>query len=188
MSVNSSTLTLYPLNIGTLVHKYHVYGDGRRPFAGKYYGRRPDEALVLTSRSYSTEGAFDNTPYPCSVEETCIWVTERPLKTMQRAMHLAFPDTTRWWLDEAESVPLPEEAANRPLWRTYLWRFHPDEHQQTWWRDVPEAEKSVKTEPAPQNSMVFVVQPPWILALQDMKNFTNCTSVGTLILYIVPSH
>lgn len=108
---------------------------------------------------------------------------------MQRAMHLASPDTTRWWLDEADSVPQPEETANRALWRTYLWRFHPDEHQPTWWRDVEEDEDGAKTEPAPRTSMVFVVQPPWILAQQDMKNFTQCSSVGTPHPpFVVPSH
>ena len=107
---------------------------------------------------------------------------------MQRAMHLASPDTTRWWLDEADSVPQPEETANRALWRTYLWRFHPDEHQPTWWRDVEEDEDGAKTEPAPRTSMVFVVQPPWILAQQDMKNFTQCSSVGTPTLPLLFLH
>jgi hypothetical protein len=180
MSVNSSTLTLSRLNPDTLDHKYHVYGDGGRPFAGKYYRKRPAEALVLPAPLHTTEGTYDNTPYPSSVEETCVWLTERPFKTMQRAMHLAYPDTTRWWLDETEAGRHHEEVVNHALWRTYLWRFHPDEHQRTWWRDVPEVENGAKAEPAPQSSIAVVVQPPWILSLQDMKNFTNCRSVGTM--------
>ena len=107
---------------------------------------------------------------------------------MQRAMHLAYPDTTRWWLEEASPTEFPEEVANRVLWRTYVWRFHPDEYHATWWRDVAGADSaewrgvSGKTEPAPVNSMVLVVQPPWILALQDMKNFTKCTNVSVPML------
>jgi hypothetical protein len=134
--------------------------------------------LVLRACGCRAEDSFENMPYPTSIEQTCEWLAQRPFQTMQRAMHLAYPDTTRWWLEEADPVELPEETANRPLWRTYLWRFHPDEFHTTWWRDVPDATNSVKTEPAPLNSMVMVVQSPWILALQDMKNLTKCTNVS----------
>lgn len=85
-------------------------------------------------------------------------------------------------------MELPEEVANRVLWRTYVWRFHPDEYHATWWRDVAGVDSaewrgvSGETEPAPVNSMVLVVQPPWILALQDMKNFTKCTNVSVPML------
>lgn len=170
------------LNLDLLDHRRHVYGGRGRPFPGKHYESRPDEALVLPSYSCVAEGSYENTLYPSSVEDTCVWLTERPFKTMQRAMHLAFPDTTRWWLDEAEPISDPEAVANHPLWRTYLWRFHPDEYQKTWWRNVPNSKSGVDTLPAPPNSMVFVVQPPWILALQDMRNLANCTSVSTLTL------
>ncbi|KAF8522828.1 hypothetical protein JB92DRAFT_3140913 [Gautieria morchelliformis] len=164
-----------------LYNIHHIYGRDARPFAGKHYENRDGEALVLpTHYEVHSEGTFDNIPYPSSIEETCQWLTDRPFKTMQRAMHLAFPDTTRWWLDEAEPLPGAEARANGALWRTYLWRFHPDEHQETWWRDTPESTSGAKTEPAPRNSMVFIVQPPWILALQDMNNLAKCTSLPSL--------
>jgi hypothetical protein len=141
-----------------------------------------------TSSEVRSEDTLDNnTPYPSSVEDTCLWLTERPFKTLQRAMHLAFPDTTRWWFDEAEPLPDAETAANRALWRTYLWRFHPDELQGTWWRDVPDSSSGVKMEPAPCNSMVFIVQPPWILALQDMNNLAKCTNVSTPASCLLPT-
>ena len=153
-----------------------MFRRGGRPYAGKHYRKRQGESLVLPAPQYVPEDAFEDIPYPCSIQETCRWIVERPLQTMQRAVHLAFPDTTRWWLDEAPSeIRPPAEDPN--LWRTYLWRFHPDEHHPTWWRDVPFSDSGVETEPAPHESIVFAVQPHWILGPQDLSDVADCKSV-----------
>ncbi|KAF8587566.1 hypothetical protein K439DRAFT_1385698 [Ramaria rubella] len=164
-------------------HKDYIYGEGGRPYAGKHYKLRPEsEALVLTASYCTSEDTFENIPYPNNLDMTCQWLLERPFKTMQRAMHLAFPDTTRWWLDPAEPTSQPDDDANSELWRSYVWRFHPDEFHRTWWRDVSDLEGGAPTttEPAPSESMVFVVQAPWILALQDMQHVSECENFPPL--------
>ncbi|KAF8512838.1 hypothetical protein BU17DRAFT_9479, partial [Hysterangium stoloniferum] len=93
---------------------------------------------------------------PSSIDGTCEWLTTRAFKTLQRAVHLAFPDTQRWWLDEAPNI----DPRNNLLWRTYLWTFHPDEYQKV--------------------SMVIIVQSPWILGWQDLVHVSRCIELPHL--------
>jgi hypothetical protein len=163
-----------------VVNEKFIYGEEGRPYAGKHYIQpREGEALCL-SAALSPESGFPNTVYPTNISGTCEWLMTRSLKTLQRAIHLAFPDTLRWWLDETPNV----DVRNNPLWRTYLWSFHPDEYQEVWWRDVPPGSDSGKvSEPAPPNSMVFIVQSPWILAWQDLMHVSRCKEVILLIKF-----
>jgi hypothetical protein len=86
------------------------------------------------------------------------WVDEGPLKTVQRVMHLMYPDTIDWRI-------YPEDVRNDPdpdLLRLYTWSSPcpPD-------CDCGETPTAV----------VVAVQPSWILSDKDFDDFVNCDTV-----------
>jgi len=154
-----------------------IYGEEGPPYPGKHYIRRREGEALCLPAALRSESGFPNTVYPTDIDGTCEWLSTRSFKTLQRAIHLSFPDTQRWWLDEAPNT----DVRNNLLWRTYLWSFHPDEYQEVWWRDVsPESDSGKLMEPAPNNSMAFIVQSPWILAWQDLVHVSRCKELPYL--------
>ncbi|KIJ54873.1 hypothetical protein M422DRAFT_240961 [Sphaerobolus stellatus SS14] len=160
-------------------HKKHVYDDTRgRPYVGKSFRTRPPtEALTLPAESYIPEVPLATIPYPCSVSDTCEWLKQGPFQTIQRAMHLAFPDTHRWWFDP--DAIQDENEENRDIWCSYAWRFHPNKWQDAWWLDTKGRDGQDRIEKmAHDESLVVVVQPPYILSWQDLINVSKVNALN----------
>lgn len=102
--------------------------------------------------------------HPANIREVAPWVVALPLQTMTRALHMAFPSTRCWDVTYVDGDKL--DAA---LWNTLVWRKTPP---------PPDPEKLwLPVDPYGLCSVVFVVQPPWILTPQDFKSFMACSSV-----------
>ncbi|OCH95517.1 hypothetical protein OBBRIDRAFT_720196 [Obba rivulosa] len=87
------------------------------------------------------------------VESTHKWVKYYPLQTLQRAVHLAFPESADYRFTDFRGPDLDEDIMR---WST--WTCH--------------------NSPSAYNTPAVVfVQPPWILSLADFESFIRCPSV-----------
>ena len=80
------------------------------------------------------------------------WVIEYPLDTVQRIMHVAFPETEKWCF----SALLPD--VDDSLFRGLTWNL---------------SESGISVE----STVAVLVQPPWIASAQDLEHFVNCIEV-----------
>ncbi|KAF8587567.1 hypothetical protein K439DRAFT_1407360 [Ramaria rubella] len=104
-------------------------------------------------------------PRPTNVQEVSPWVLALPLQTMTRALHVAFPEAREWDL-----TCVGHDDPDTTLWSTYVWRKTPPPSQlETFWM------KPVN--PLQKCSVLFAVQPPWIMTPQDMKSFLRCRNL-----------
>ncbi|KAF7793007.1 hypothetical protein EIP86_004112 [Pleurotus ostreatoroseus] len=83
------------------------------------------------------------------------WVIEYPLDTVQRIMHVAFPETEKWCF----SAPLPD--VDDSLFRGLTWNL---------------SESGISVE----STVAVLVQPPWIASAHDLEHFVSCIELPTL--------
>ncbi|KAI0361992.1 hypothetical protein OH77DRAFT_1388422 [Trametes cingulata] len=92
---------------------------------------------------------------PADVDRVLKWVMEYPLSTVNHMLHLVYPGTNDWTIQEGK-----DEDHDKQLFRWARWGRDETtitEAQDTWAESV----------------MVFV-QPPWILTQADLEAFVNC--------------
>ncbi|OCH92750.1 hypothetical protein OBBRIDRAFT_772775 [Obba rivulosa] len=86
-----------------------------------------------------------------------------PLRSLQRVMHVAFPQTAPFRFRDVQE---PAESFDRDLIRYSIWttrsrRLH----------------KSSTTDIEGETLVTVVVQPPWILSSADLRSFAECPSL-----------
>jgi hypothetical protein len=104
-------------------------------------------------------------PRPTNVQEVTPWLLTLPLQTMTRALHVAFPEAQKW-----DVTYVNRDDRDAALWSTLAWRRTPPPSKLETFFIKP-------TDPLENCSVVFAVQPPWVMTEQDFKYFLRCTSV-----------
>lgn len=104
------------------------------------------------------DDAFANT----STSSLSSWVDHFPLQTVQRVLHIMFPQTKNWGF-----ISDIRGTNDREIFKEFYF---------TDTRSSPSLETGL-------NSVVVVCQPPWILSPEDMWQFTELKSVGTSNYY-----
>ncbi|ETW85951.1 hypothetical protein HETIRDRAFT_311013 [Heterobasidion irregulare TC 32-1] len=93
---------------------------------------------------------------PDNLDRFVSWCDHLPLQTIQRVLHLVYPSSKSWRIS-------PEGGdVDDSILRCF-----------TWTRPPPKT--GTDGDPG-QTSAIIVVQPPWILAEQDLKSFGKCQS------------
>lgn len=98
-----------------------------------------------------------------SMSSLSSWVNHFPLQTVQRVLHIMFPQTKDWSFTSNITGSNDQEI-----------------FKEFYFTDTREL-ASLETGP---NSVVVVCQPPWILSHEDMWQFTELKSVSTSICYL----
>lgn len=91
------------------------------------------------------------------------WVDNLALMTVQRIIHLLHPNTHLWSFSLAD-----EGDIDRKIFQYYMWSIP---------GHVMDALEEDHKKPIQYSSVVVAFQPPWILSLQDIKEFAKCRSV-----------
>ncbi|KAI0093642.1 hypothetical protein BDY19DRAFT_918096 [Irpex rosettiformis] len=86
---------------------------------------------------------------PSDMYRVSRWVTEFPLATLQRVMHLAFPHTQEWSLSPLMADP-DQEIVSCVTW------------------DRRNSDSTV------DSAVAVMMQPPWIASAMDLECFVNC--------------
>lgn len=111
-------------------------------------------------------------PRPTNVHEVTPWVLTLPLQTMTRTLHVAFPEARKW-----DVTYVNRDDPDCALWTTLVWRkTPPPSNLETFFIDPKD--------PLEECSVMFAVQPPWIMTPQDFKSFVRCTSVRLLLIHV----
>jgi hypothetical protein len=85
-----------------------------------------------------------------------VWVDQLPLETVQRTMHLVYPETQNWKFVHNDVLDIDKDIFDHFQWKDWA---------------------------QPQSTrLVVVVQPPWILSPQDLQNFQNCELVRPIFI------
>lgn len=82
------------------------------------------------------------------------WIAEFPLVTIQRVIHLCFPESEAW--EFARGLTGVDADFQYFEWRNLRY-------------DLPGAD------------IVVAVQPPWVLSSQDLRSFTEISSVREIL-------
>lgn len=82
------------------------------------------------------------------------WIAQFPLATIQRMVHLCFPESQAWGFARG---PTDVDA---DVFNCFEWRNLGSQSSGT--------------------DMVIAVQPPWVLSPQDLKSFTEIVSVSEI--------
>ncbi|KAF8894591.1 hypothetical protein BD779DRAFT_850470 [Infundibulicybe gibba] len=100
---------------------------------------------------------------PTDIRRLSPWIDNLPLMTVQRALHLVFPQTSGWGfhLDGAEDK-------DRSIFQYFTWR--PQDSEKT----TPELLSTNGI--SSRRPVVIAFQPPWILSERDMKEFSESRS------------
>lgn len=106
-------------------------------------------------------------PRPTNIHEVTPWILTLPLQTMTRALHGIFPEEGAKW----DITYVDRSDPDTALWSTLVWRKTPPPSKLETFFIEPQ-------DPFEQCSVVFAVQPPWIMSPQDLKSFLRCTSVS----------
>ncbi|KAJ3883433.1 hypothetical protein F5051DRAFT_435091 [Lentinula edodes] len=99
---------------------------------------------------------------PSDLSRLAPWIDNLALMTVQRIIHLIQPNTHIWSFSLAEEGDL-----DQAIFRYYLWSL-PNHIME---RMTEDARKSVQ-----YSSVIVAFQPPWILSMQDIKEFAKCRS------------
>ena len=83
------------------------------------------------------------------------WIAQFPLATIQRIIHLCFPESEAW--EFAHGL----KDTDADLFQYFEWRN-------------PRSD-------SPGADMVVAVQPPWVLSSQDLRSFTEISSVRKIL-------
>lgn len=82
--------------------------------------------------------------------------------TVQRAIHVVYPETRPWGF-----ILSDENDDDRKIFQYFMWTLPLSDNEMTQERHLEVGRKSV----------VVAFQPPWILSEQDIKEFAQCRSV-----------
>lgn len=88
------------------------------------------------------------------------WLDNLPLQTVENIVHLLYPHTQPWAFDESDEERLDQR--DKDIFRCF-----------TWSTDAPQSLHVNRP-----HALVVAYQPPWILTHQDIKEFSECRSVG----------
>ncbi|KAI0798054.1 hypothetical protein C8Q75DRAFT_740501 [Abortiporus biennis] len=91
--------------------------------------------------------------HPSNIEKVCRWVIEYPMETLQRVMHITFPDTAPWTFDSYSEKDVDSKVLRHI----------------TWGRDRVDGTRDAK--------VVVLIQSPWILSPRDLSAFTECKGI-----------
>ena len=109
---------------------------------------------------------------PTNVREITPWVLTLPLQTMTRVLHMAFPEARKW-----DVTHVNDDDRDAAIWATLVWRKKPlPSNLETFYIQAKD--------PLESCTVVFAVQPPWILTPQDFKSFVRCTSVRLRFIHV----
>ncbi|CAK5277427.1 unnamed protein product, partial [Mycena citricolor] len=97
---------------------------------------------------------------PADITRISPWLDNLPMMTVQRIIHLIFPDTLSW-----EFRLETDFDVDGKLFRQFVWT-----------KTLPE-EETIPAEVS-RKSLVVAFQPPWILSEQDIKDFAACRTVS----------
>ncbi|KAJ7155992.1 hypothetical protein C8R43DRAFT_1087364 [Mycena crocata] len=104
---------------------------------------------------------FHNERRPTDIMRLSPWLDNLPLMTVQRIIHLLYPETRPWGF-----VLNDENDSDRKIFQYFLWSLPQFDADTT---PAMHAEIGRK-------SVVVAFQPPWILSEQDIKEFSQCRS------------
>ena len=127
-------------------------------------------AFTLPAKGFDIP--LPSVPRPTNVREVTPWVLTLPLQTMTRALHVAFPEAREW-----DVTYVNRDDGDATLWTTLVWRKTPPPSNIETFFIKP-------GNPLEHCSVLFAVQPPWIMTPQDFKSFVRCTSVRLLLIYM----
>lgn len=100
------------------------------------------------------------------------WLDYLPFMTVQRTLHLLFPEQTANWnfslVDDAED-------RDRKVYQHFLWSFS-GEGKPTVFTPLGNISRY---------PLVVAFQPPWILSAQDMLEFSECRAASAYFVYII---
>jgi hypothetical protein len=96
---------------------------------------------------------------PTLLHSIATWLENYPLATVQRAMHLTYPDSKAWVCQMDDST-----HDDQDILRYFTW-------------SAPVAGTSSRGVKNRQTSVVVIYQPPWILSSEDVERFVLCDSV-----------
>jgi hypothetical protein len=88
------------------------------------------------------------------------WVDQLPLETVQRIMHIIFPDSYEWLIQ-----PETSRGADEEIFRYFTWSAS-SKHSHL--HEVEEA------------SVIIAVQPPWVCAPRNLERFTDCEMASNI--------
>jgi hypothetical protein len=91
------------------------------------------------------------------------WVLQLPLATVERVMHLSFPETLEWRFETDE-----RDDVDNDIFKYCLWTLPNND-------PIPNPEIL-------KRGVVMAYQPPWILSPKDMEAFVNCRTVSHPVL------
>ncbi|KAJ7709933.1 hypothetical protein B0H17DRAFT_1191069 [Mycena rosella] len=104
---------------------------------------------------------FHNERRPTDIMRLSPWLDNLPLMTVQRTIHLLYPETRPWGF-----ILSDENDSDRKIFQYFMWTLSPLDEQMPPARLAEIGHKSV----------VVAFQPPWILSEQDIREFSQCRS------------
>ncbi|GJJ08103.1 hypothetical protein Clacol_002311 [Clathrus columnatus] len=153
-------------------------------------GTRIIEALTLPAFVHESilqpERASPDLSNASNIADVVRWLIEGPLKTAQRAMHLAYFSTGQWGFEEVSltGTEIDEDQ------RVFIWKYHKETLKvmksaldavwdqlspiERWEWAIEQGHQSVPSNPV---SLAVFVQPPWILGLGDMEDLVNSAEI-----------
>ncbi|KAK7467104.1 hypothetical protein VKT23_004164 [Stygiomarasmius scandens] len=161
-------------------HKSHLNDLKVRPEAWRRLERMdahvPGISLEIEDEDSTTGEIFSipcqetifHIPYsverrPNNIQRLAPWIDKLPLMTVQRTLHVLFPEVTAKWefrLDDDTDL-------DRKILQYFIWSLPWPNSQGLSPRDIKRMERA---------SVVVAFQPPWILSPQDIKEFARCRS------------
>ncbi|KAJ7172503.1 hypothetical protein C8R46DRAFT_1161910 [Mycena filopes] len=104
---------------------------------------------------------FHSERRPTDIMRLSPWLDNLPLMTVQRIIHLLYPETRAW------GFTLNDENDNdRKIFQYFVWSLPTTE----------EGMGAAMLAEIGRKSIVVAFQPPWILSEQDIKEFSECRS------------
>ncbi|KAH9951323.1 hypothetical protein B0H21DRAFT_718505 [Amylocystis lapponica] len=96
-----------------------------------------------------------------TVDRVFRWVTEYPLDTVQRIMHLVFSESDDWAFSEDKRIDIDDQLIRHLIWG-------------------PAASVPIPVADFPKPTVSVVIQPPWILSPKDFELFVECVTLPSL--------
>ncbi|KAJ7109350.1 hypothetical protein C8R44DRAFT_284984 [Mycena epipterygia] len=97
---------------------------------------------------------------PTDIMRLSPWLDNLPLMTVQRTIHLLYPETRSWGF-----ILNDENDSDRKIFQYFMWSLSPQEEM-----------TPARVAEIGRKSVVVAFQPPWILSEQDIKEFSQCRS------------
>ncbi|KAL0948395.1 hypothetical protein HGRIS_010977 [Hohenbuehelia grisea] len=99
-----------------------------------------------------------NMPPPVTLHRIMTWLDNVPLTTVQRIMHIVYPQTIGWGFYQNEAKHLDREIFDYFMWTNSLASFG-------------------DCKDFGGRSLLLAYQPPWVLSKMDMKEFASSDSI-----------